>query len=493
MNAHRPTFAFCLSLGLSLGLGLPLTSLAADAPSSPRFEPVSCPTEVTGAECGFVTVPENRALKLPDASRGADPERLVRLFVMRVKPKGMSVGQEPLFILSGGPGERATPYLQMSSLFEDRELVIFDQRGNGYSQPALECPELFRGGYGELAIEDVGEHEYQALFSCGRRFRARGIDLKAYNATNSAADIDSVRMALGYERINLLGISYGTRLAQEYMRGYSAHLRSVVLDSVVPPSIDRSADMPRTAENALLKVFAACAESADCNQDYPDLTMRWLELVGHLDETTGESDAESLPMKVHHLLSHIFNRLYSPYFLSSLPALVYELHTGDMPSRAAQAPDKPLPADDPSPIAWGSFFAVECQGEIANSSPAALEKTFAALPYWRKAMAPLPGISSPRIYELCQAWGLTEPSGQENEPVATDVPTLLLAGSFDPVTPPEYLAQAIQKMTHAYPFEFPLAHSLIRTSSCATAMVQDFLNHPESAPDASCIKAEDAF
>lgn len=446
------------------------------------FEPLDCPAQVPADICGYISVPEKRS----------KPGRMIRLFVMIVKQTEKTPhsppNPEPVFMLSGGPGEHAAPFIPASRWFPDRDFVVFDQRGNGYSQPALECPELFRGGDQGLDITSIGEQEYQHLFACGRRFKSRGIDLTAYNSTESAKDIETIRQTLGYDKINLIGVSYGTRLAQEYMRSYSDNLRSVILDSVVPASADRSAEMPGKAEAALLKVFAACEADANCREAYPDLTMRWLELVSHLDQSTGTPDEESQPLKVHHLLAHIFNTLYSPYFLSDLPLLVYRLHTGTMAPRTSLPPKDPIPLDEPHFISWGTFFSVECQGEIAFSRAQDLEQTFNQLPYWRQTMAPMPSISSPRIREVCQQWGLEQPSGLENDPVSSDVPTLLLAGHFDPVTPPEYMALAAQNLTQAYPFEFSgQAHSLLRNSLCARIMAQAFLGDPSHAPHSKCV------
>lgn len=466
-----------------LGLG---DAGPAQAEVKPRFVRVRCPRDpfIQLRECGYVSVPENRSRKTG---------RSIRLFVMRERRRGPDIQPEPVFYLTGGPGEKAAPSTDQKDRFADRDFVIFDQRGIGYSKPALECPEITRINRGTESIEAFGERKYQLLKSCGQRYRQSGIDLGAYNATESAADIEAVRQALGYKKINLVGVSYGTRLAQEYMRGYSAHLRAVVLDSVLPASVDRAAEMPRSAEAALQETFKACNEDETCSQNYPDVSMRYLELVRHLDEAGGDVDEGTAPMLVEDLLNYSFRALYRPHDLGNLPRLFYQLHNGEMKARVKYintTGSRDGRTDLSRIVSWGAFYAVECRGEIAFSSAEALAQTYAELPHWQRTMAIMPDIASPRMRDLCRDWGLTEPSGRENEPVSSNVPTLLMSGRFDPVTPPRFLPIASQKLKQAYSFTLPLSHSLLRTSSCAAGLALDFIFDPSQEPYNECLDFE---
>ena len=236
--------------------------------------------------CGFVLVPENRSR--PEGN-------WIRLAVAIFKSSTVAT-RPPLLLLGGGPGtvvlDTFGPIIS-GALAHDftagRDLVMFDQRGVGYSQPALNCPEL-----GELALRTLGIHrtreqetedQVEAAFACRDRLVASGIDLAAYNTAASAADVNDLRIALGYGQFDVWGISYGTRLALAVERDFPGAVHSLVLDSALPPSVNQVTDRAANAERAFRTLFDGCAADRACAAAYPDLETVFYDLVAEFNDT----------------------------------------------------------------------------------------------------------------------------------------------------------------------------------------------------------------
>jgi pimeloyl-ACP methyl ester carboxylesterase len=271
-----------------LVVGLLPGSTAAQTAPIPRFEAAPCassppPSLVEGTDyrCGFVVVPENWAAAAP---------RTIRLAVMVVKSQAARPAPAPIVFLSGGPGEPGTAYAAgvYASLWAlNRDIIFVDQRGAGLSQPGLACPEVDRAATRVLEKRLTGaaatKAQTDALKACRTRLVKAGVDLNAYRTVQSAADIAALRIALGYQTVNLYGLSYGTQLAQEVMRSFPEGIRSVVLDSVFPPSSWLAVDDLRAVQYAFTHVFERCAAAPSCNRRYPHLRSVFLDMVKRLD------------------------------------------------------------------------------------------------------------------------------------------------------------------------------------------------------------------
>ena len=208
------------------------------------------PRLAVAAQCGELEVPENRAL--PQG-------RTIRLAVAVLPANTLSPRPDPLFILAGGPGQAATRLGPLAALLvdvrRDRDIVLVDQRGTGRSSP-LDCA-AWRPDEGlEAAIEI---DPVPKALQCAKELSASGIDPAQYTTAAFVADLDAIRVALGYDRINLWGGSYGTRVAQEYLRRHPAQVRSMVLDGAVPPRMAPLVDVWPTREAAFAALIAACA------------------------------------------------------------------------------------------------------------------------------------------------------------------------------------------------------------------------------------------
>ena len=200
----------------------------------------------------------------------------------------------PLLLLGGGPGtfvlDTFGPIITGAlahGLTADRDLVMFDQRGVGYSQPALDCHELT-----DLALRTIETHrtrdqetddQVEAAFACRDRLVASGIELAAYNTAANAADVNDLRIALGYRQFDVWGMSYGTRLALAVERDFPKAVHSLVLDSALPPSVNQIVDRVANSERAFRTLFDGCAADLACASAYPDLEATFYDLVAQFN------------------------------------------------------------------------------------------------------------------------------------------------------------------------------------------------------------------
>lgn len=490
-------------LALLLNIGLPGVSAATGAGSQPEdqvqqavpsFRPVSCATfeptaglvEGQDVECGFVTVPEQH-----DQPNGPT----IELGVVILKSLNPDAPPDPILILQGGPGgSTIETYTFLSvtnpALRQNRDIILFDQRGTSHSNPSLYCQEVFDLSV-ELLDDDLTQEEsnrltMEALRECRDRLENEGVNLDAYNTLENAADVDAVRRALGYEQVNLYGVSYGTLLALNVMRDYPEGLRSVTLDSVVPPQVNFILNTAQTQNRSFEMLFDACASDPECSAAYPNLREVFYEQVDRLNEDpvfitvtdtkTGESyralvDGDSL-------VAAVFQMLYATEIIPLLPRVIYEVRAGNYSFLERILS---LLVFDQS-ISVGMYYSVMCS-EDADFTPD--EFDLSNLPPQILSMEE----DTPETFlQTCDLIGVKELGPQMDEPVESDVPTLILSGNFDPITPPEYAQQAAETLRNNYFFVFPFAgHGVLGSVDCADQIFIDFLNNPQQEPDSTCL------
>jgi pimeloyl-ACP methyl ester carboxylesterase len=232
--------------------------------------------------CGYLTVPENR-------SRADGPT--IRIAVARVKATSPTPEPDPIVWLTGGPGGTAIATANLTvakGINADREIIFVDQRGTLHAEPALSCPEIDavqRETLG-LAIADAATAQKSdaATRTCRERLAGQGIDLAAYDTAENAADIADLRVALGIEQWNVRGVSYGTDLALQLLREHPQGIRSVVLDSLVPPQLNLVEALWPNAALGYEALFTACAAQVACAAAFPDLREEFIATVRRLDE-----------------------------------------------------------------------------------------------------------------------------------------------------------------------------------------------------------------
>ena len=249
-------------------------ALAQQGEDVPHLEWAECPFVTDGLDvervrCGYLTVPENRA----------QPEgRTIRLALAVAKAKEQSTNRDAILYLAGGPGygDLGPGLVGPGAEFfaTDRDFVVVDLRGTGYSEPAL-CPDLAGTVDAimalDLSLEEARRRDREAVAACRDTLQEAEIDLGSYNAPAMAADIEGLRRALGYDQWDLFGVSYGTLIAQAVMRANPASVRSVVMNAPLPIGSDpETVRVPHFAQS-LNRVFEACAGEASCAAQFPDL------------------------------------------------------------------------------------------------------------------------------------------------------------------------------------------------------------------------------
>jgi len=272
------------------------------------------------ARCGTLTVPEN-----PDDPAG----RQIDLRLAVIPAVSRSPEPDPLFILAGGPGQAATEtYVQISGAFQrihqNRDIVLVDQRGTGGSNP-LTCPASETGVDYSADSEDTQRYLQECLQSLDA-------DPAFYTTPLFAADLERVRQALGYGKINLYGVSYGTRSALTYLKMFPDSVRAVILDGVVPMQEPLGIDVARDAQNAIDLILERCSTDAACSQAFPDIQQEFDELVAALREQPVEvsivhprsGEPVELSFSIEQLAVAVRLASYAPETAALLPLLIHK-------------------------------------------------------------------------------------------------------------------------------------------------------------------------
>lgn len=470
------------------------------------LRPVACPfvlpedlLEGVDVECGFLPVFESRVAE-------SSEDRLIRLAVAVFHPPGGATQPDPVIYLSGGPGASILKliYTQFELLSEPvfatgRSLVIFDQRGIGLSRPALDCRQ-----FNELSLDlldrqidgqplndqKISNLLLESLRDC-RQELAQIADLTAYNSVSSAEDVHDLGQALGYDKINLWGGSYGTRLALEIMRRYPEDLRSVVLDAVYPPDVDLYVEAPANFQRSLAKLFESCAANLVCNDAHPDLEEVFFATVARLNsepvlrEITNPYTGESYEALISGdtLLSLTFQLLYDSKVRYFIPRIIYDVSRGDF-DYLEKAYGSLLVMSSIS--SRGMMLSVQCHEELPFSSK---DRFLTEIERHQHLAGMYQGsILGDLIYNTCKVWSAGQAASEANQPVASEVPTLILNGEFDPITPPAWGFRAAQTLNNVFVYEFPgIGHGASVADKCPLNMMVEFLDDPYQAPADSCI------
>ncbi len=443
-------------------------------------------------QCGYLSVPANRSR--PEEGR-------IRL-AAAVFPARSEEIHPPVVYLEGGPGGEALASLPFSyetlvkPLDAERTVIVFDQRGVGYSEPSLSCPEIRLLTF-DLLDEDLPDEEWLArytavLHECRETWGSRGIDLSNFNSAASAADVADLRAALGYDEWDLYGISYGTRLALTVMRDHPEGIRSVVLDSAYPHQVDEIALALRGAAGALDEIFSACAADPYCSSAYGDLETLLFSAVERLDESPAEIEVidyftfRTYPALLDGggLLSLVFLALYSEWSFPRIPQALAEIQDGRYSSAEELLS---LFLANSAFLSVGMNVTIGCREEVPFSDPGLVSSEREAHP----RLAPLVEGSLFELgnaSEFCAAWGAGQAGPIENQPVTSSIPALVMAGRFDPVTPPDYGRRTAEHLGGAWLVEFPtLAHGVSTVEGCPRSIMLDFLADPADEPDTACL------
>lgn len=465
----------CIAITL---VALPASALEATGDLVEAECPVDTSWTYSTIDCYTLTVPANH-------SRPGGPE--IELAVMILRSVSDDPLPDPVIYLEGGPGGAPIPYFDLwvdSPLLAERDLILIDPRGTGYSQPFLECPELYA-----IPLEGTTEDSIDALAACRARLEAQGIDLSAYNTVQNALDVAALRSALSVERWNLYGISYGTRVALAVMRLDPEGVRSSTLDSVLPPEIDLIGEWAGTADEAIGGLIEACANDAGCAARYPDLSEQIDAIDRRLDDEQPTIDVPWLdgsdmfyPMTVvaDDFDYALGSALYDPTLIPIIPWVIERVAHGDdtaLGSLLALANYQgPVEAS-----ADGVYYSVVCHDEFPFASEAALAGD-------REASA-----WSLSFSDACPVWENGQADPVENQAVTSDIPTLLVAGAIDPATPANWAIVAAESLSNSTTAIVQAGGHGVTTGGCGLELVTEFIDNPEVAPDTSCADDQPDF
>ena len=433
------------------------------------------------ARCGQLAVPEN-----PDDPSG----RSIALAVAVVPAVSARARPDPLFLLAGGPGQGArdgyVPILgALAGVRRDRDLVLVDQRGTGQSNP-MNCdfPE-------EAFASDVEPETFRSMASdCLARLPG---DPRFYTTSVAVRDLDAVRAALGYDQINLYGGSYGTRVAQHYLRRYPERTRAVILDGVVNPSLALGASMALDAEHALRADLSRCSQSTACATRYPGLAADFDALRARLAEqpvtVTIPDPVTAEPREIVFTGDHfaLVTRMliYSDSTAALLPLFIHEaLARDNFVPLAAQAEMVQQQLEDA--LAYGMHNTVVCSEDLPFLDRASLDHDALDRSFLGGAM--LDGLTA-----MCEVWPRGVVDADLKEPLRSPVPALLLSGQFDPVTPPVYATAAAAGFSDHAEIVFKGQGHIQLGLKCAQSIIRHFLDAGTAAGlDTRCVDTVEA-
>jgi len=430
------------------------------------------------AECGRLAVPEN-----PAAPGG----RQIELRVAVVPAISTRKLPDPLFVLAGGPGMGATSfYTSVAPVFgrinRDRDIVLVDQRGTGGSN-ALDC---------ESSEEDLYQNSIPQIVAnterCLKMLRAHA-DVRFYTTSLAVQDLDRVRAALGYDRIDLYGSSYGTVVAQQYLRRYPARVRSVILDGVVPPQLALGATSALDAQAALSSIFSRCVQEPACHARFGDPEATYVQLRDELgahpvwvdtsDPTSGEP--YRLQFTDYQLAMVLRLASYTPELAALLPL---DLHEAGASDNFGPLAGQFLLIDRVygEAIAEGMNDTVVCSEDVPYYHVDAQERAELARTFLGTSQ--LDGLQA-----TCGVWPRGPMDPDFHEALHSSVPALLLSGSNDPITPPRYAAQAARGFVHSLSLVIPgFGHGQL-TDPCMAGVMAQFVRRASVAGlDTACTR-----
>jgi pimeloyl-ACP methyl ester carboxylesterase len=469
--------AMCVLLACCLMLAN-TDSSAQTAPAAAAWLAPCSPAGVVGAAlCGEYAVWEDRA-----ARRG----RRIELRVLVLPARGNARLPDPLFYLAGGPGQSAVNEAAnianlLTAVWQQRDLVFVDLRGTGESgallceNPTQDAP--LQAWFGEFLPDAF-------VRKCLARQSA---DVRLYANPPAVDDLDEVRAALGYTRINLFGISGGTRTAQVYLRRHPGSVRSLVLKGVVPMDMENPLPHARNLETSMKALVEACATEAACRTAFPDLARDWERSKQRFEAGAVEA-AVTHPVtgksgRVHFdrgaYADGVRHVLYSVRASRGLPAMVHAAAGGNFDVFAQRELQQAIDFGD---IADGVFLSTTCAEDVRYISEEdvrrATEGTFMGDYRVRRQQA------------ACAIWPSADLGGDFQEAVRSAVPALLLSGAHDAVTSPEGAERVARAMSRSHHVVFPNQSHDFANLRCEQQLIADFIAGGSAERlDATCVAA----
>ena len=479
-----------------------------------RLDSVVCPFkgeieyEAGEIECYLLQVPENR--EKPDS-------RFIELHVVKLNStwddeeaekddeddSGLAPGKrdDPIVYLTGGPGAQVTYYIKRfkdHGIRKHRDMYILEQRGIGYSDDFCPYYNTRKPEVGNVAtFEEHLAAGLSAAVDCAASAAAHGVDLSGYNTFEDARDVKALRIALGYEKWNVWGISYGTILGQAYIKTDPEGILAIVLDANVPLDIRNNTwawQTVRWYDRDLKKLDEICQAQPGCAKRYPNLGQRIREATLSVKDNpivVDVKDTENYPTGKAYFFTDVvaflpFAFMYEQKEYPGLPGLIYAW--SDAVERRDEDLFKAIAGVAGSFMggSQGMTNAILCGDADAEVQVIAGKADIEEFPVLGGAIGAVEAYE--RDAEMCLEHNMVPRDEAEYFPVETDLPALIIEGDMDPITPPPLAKAILPGFSNGTYVEFPYAgHGPSRSVECAGDMLNAFFDNPTADPDLSCV------
>lgn len=432
--------------------------------------------------CGTLLQPLSATAGSPDAAADISIHFAV---IPAIKPLYPT---EAVLAFAGGPGQSA---FDAAAVFanalryarESRDILLIDQRGTGKSG-LLQCDGMdlvTQFAFDESAADIVALAQTDTA-SCKQKLQ---VDLRHYTTVAAASDFEAVRLALGYQKLHLYGGSYGTRMAQEYMRQYPNAVLTATLDGVVPFNQSLGA-LGSASDASVAALYAYCEESDICRQQFPQARQQLQQLIQQLDAAPVKTTVRhprtfaliDLTLTRAKLQQAIRFALYSNSSRALLPYVIEQTLAGEYSPLVGLM----LSQDMLQELSVGVNFAVVCAEDVpfwTAESRAEFAQSYLGRSWMESAEA------------SCAVWQTTPVAVEYTQPLQTHTPVLLLSGGLDPVTPPAWAELAMTRMSNARHLVAPYATHIVAAQSCAPKLISQFINQQSAVElDSSCLQQE---
>lgn len=431
----------------------------------------------TAAWCAAFPVPENRA---------DQHSRIITLKLAVLRSSAQVASKDMLVFLAGGPGQAATDEAStvagvLAPLRAHRDVLLLDQRGTGGSN-ALSCKAADQAATPDDGDSVDADKVRNAAAACLKQISSRA-DPRYYTTTIATQDLEDVRKAFGSPTFDLLGVSYGTRVAQQYVMRFPDSVRSMILDGTVPNSLVLGESFAQTLEEALKLQFARCTAEPACKKRFGDPYQTLYQLrdalranphkVSFRDPETYKAVKRVLNENALASVVRLF--AYTPATAALLPMSIDAAAHGDVGPLLGQA--KILSGDLQDLTGSGMQYSVICAEDADLLKPRPQDEDTI-----------LGSQMIDALKAVCSVWPTGTRPADFHQPLKSSKPVLLLAGQYDPVTPPRYAEEVAQGLTNARVLVLKgQAHSVM-AAGCTPKLIKKFVEglNPK-ALDASCL------
>ena len=425
---------------------------------------------------GYLMVPENRQ---------KENSRKLQLSVLFFKSTSKKTSNPPLIILHGGPGGNIVGDLpwQYEELRKSRDIIAIDQRGSGTSEPSF-SPELNKEIFDILANDCTEADEIKLRTKIAQKAKdkllAQGIDLTAYSSTEIASDINDLCTLLGYKFYDLWGSSYGTRIALTIMKNYPEKIRSVILESPLPPNVKTFENINNNFRNSINSLFDKCDKDPECRNSYPELRQDFIDAIKGVERDPliiPMSDKTRYPngrfvINSQDMLLGLQQALYGKAIYPIIPLLIEELKHRNISALSNFVESM---ADGINNLNYGLYYTVICKECMPFNSLQRFEDS---------AKASWGGLTFYKDeFNICNIWNQNLPDSKDSQAITSKIPVLILSGELDPMAPPKNAEITSATLSSSFSYVFQNTGHFVSSEPYAVELMNKFLKDPLKKPD----------